>query len=102
MVAVLGVSFIIPLVLMGILFFVFWLITLIDAITRKFKEGNEKILWVLVIILTGIIGSLIYYFVVYRKDKIKTMKWFWWILLILFVLFMVSFIIGMLNSTLIS
>ena len=102
MVAVLGAVFFIPLVLMGILFFVFWLITLIDAITRKFKEGYEKILWVLVIILTGIIGSLIYYFVVYRKDKIKTMKWFWWILLILFVLFMASFIIWMLNPTVIS
>ena len=92
MAVVSGVFLIIPLVLIGILFFVFWLITLIDAFTRKFKENTEKIMWVLAMILTGIIGSLIYYFIVYRKDKTKSMKWFWWTLLILFILFIISFI----------
>ena len=86
------IFFIISLILMGILFFVFWIITLVDAIKRKFGKENEKLIWILVIVLTGVIGSLIYYFVVYKQDKTKTLKWFWWTALILFILLIVSFI----------
>jgi uncharacterized membrane-anchored protein len=65
--------------LTGLLFFVFWIIMLIDAITRKFKEDSEKVIWVLVIIFTAFIGALIYYFVVY--EKYKTLAWFWYALI---------------------
>jgi uncharacterized BrkB/YihY/UPF0761 family membrane protein len=51
--------------------FVFWILMLIDCVKRKFKEDSEKIVWVLVIIFTGIIGALIYYFIVKVKDKKK-------------------------------
>ncbi len=47
--------------------FIFWLFMLIDCVKRNFKEDSEKIVWVLVIIFTGIIGALIYYFVVKKK-----------------------------------
>jgi len=50
---------------------VFWILMLVDCVKRKFKEDVEKIVWVLVIILTGIIGALIYYFIVKVKDKKK-------------------------------
>jgi hypothetical protein len=42
---------------------------LIDCIKRKFKEDSDKIVWVIVIIFTGVIGALIYYFIVKTKDK---------------------------------
>ena len=71
-----------PLIIIGILFFLFWIIMLVDSATRKFKESSDKIIWVLIIILTGILGSLIYYLVVYRKDKTKSLVWFWKTLLI--------------------
>jgi cytochrome bd-type quinol oxidase subunit 2 len=72
----------IPLFLLfGLLFFVFWIIMLVDSATRKFKEDSEKIVWVIVIVFTGIIGALIYYFVVYIKNN--SLKWFWITLLIL-------------------
>ena len=70
-----------PLFLLGLLLFVFWIIILVDAITRKFKSESDKIVWVIVVILLGIIGAFVYYFVVYYKDKTKSLKWFWWTLL---------------------
>jgi hypothetical protein len=42
---------------------------LVDCVKRKFKDDSEKIVWLLVVILTGIVGSLVYYFVVKRKEK---------------------------------
>ena len=51
--------------------FVFWILMLVDCVKRKFKEGSDKIVWVLVIIFTGLIGALIYYFIVKVKDKRK-------------------------------
>ena len=78
-----GLAFI-PLIIIGILFFVFWIIILIDAVTRKFKEDSEKIVWVIVIIFASFIGALIYYFIVYRKYK--SLMWFWITLLILVIL----------------
>ena len=49
--------------------FVFWILMLIDCIKRKFKEESEKIVWILVIIFAGIIGALIYYFIVKHKKR---------------------------------
>ncbi len=53
---------------------VFWLWMLIDCLKRpddKFAFGGNyaKIIWVLVIIFTGFIGALIYYFLIKREDK---------------------------------
>jgi len=50
--------------------FAFWIVMLIDAI--KNSPEKEKIVWVLVIIFTHIIGALVYYFVEKRpKNKAK-------------------------------
>lgn len=49
--------------------FVFWIIMLIDAIKRDYDKSDDKIIWILVIVFIGIIGAIIYYFVVKRKDK---------------------------------
>lgn len=54
---------------LAIAVFVFWILMLIDCVKRQFKGDSEKIVWVLVIIFTGIIGALIYYFIVKAKDK---------------------------------
>jgi hypothetical protein len=48
--------------LIGLAAFAFWIWMLIDAISNL-PSGNEKIVWVLVIVFTGIIGALIYFFV---------------------------------------
>ncbi len=42
---------------------VFWVVELIDAARRQFSEPNMKVVWMLVILFTHILGALIYYFV---------------------------------------
>ncbi|MFH1290837.1 MAG: PLDc N-terminal domain-containing protein [Nanoarchaeota archaeon] len=53
----------------AILSMVLWIWMIVDCAKRKFKNDNDKILWILVIVLAGIIGAIIYYFVVKHKNK---------------------------------
>lgn len=53
----------------GIFAFVFWILMIVDVAKRNFKNENDKIMWILIVILTGIIGALIYYFMVKKKNK---------------------------------
>jgi hypothetical protein len=39
---------------------VFWIMTLIDCASNEPSEGNEKIVWILVIIFAHFLGALIY------------------------------------------
>ncbi|MEM1356388.1 MAG: PLD nuclease N-terminal domain-containing protein [Planctomycetota bacterium] len=41
----------------------FWIWMLIDCAQRDFPGDNDKLIWILVIVLAGAIGALIYYFV---------------------------------------
>ena len=50
--------------LIGIIVFVFWLWMIIDCARRNFKNMAEKIVWLLITILGGWIGALIYLLVV--------------------------------------
>ena len=59
-----------PIALIGLLLSVLWVWMLIDVLTNEPSEGNDKVIWVLVIILTGGIGALIYYFV-RRPERIR-------------------------------
>jgi len=49
--------------IIGLISFVFWIWMLIDAIQNPSLVGNQRIVWVLVIIFVPCIGALIYYFV---------------------------------------
>lgn len=46
----------------GLALFAFWIWMLIDAVRRDFP-GNEKIVWILVIVLLQALGALVYFFV---------------------------------------
>jgi len=54
---------------LGILALVFWIFMIVDVAKRKFKEENDRIMWILIIIFTGIIGALIYYFMIKKPNK---------------------------------
>ena len=41
----------------------FWIWMLVDCLKHEPPEGNDKMIWVLVIVLTNWIGALIYFFV---------------------------------------
>jgi hypothetical protein len=66
----LGVLLLILIIIAIIVFaLIFWIIMLVDSIKHKYKDKDDKIIWVLVIALLGIIGAIIYYFVVKIEDK---------------------------------
>ena len=57
-----------PLVLLlglafGLAVTVFWVWMIVDCATKEPSEGNDKVVWLLVILLTNWIGALIYYFI---------------------------------------
>jgi len=58
----------------GILLFVFWIWMIIDCAKRDFKKENEKIIWILVIVLLSVLGATVYYFAVKFQDKNKAKK----------------------------
>ena len=69
-----GAFLILLLVILGAALIVLWLWMLIDCLKRpddKFAYGgnNAKLIWIIVIIFTGLIGALIYYFLIKKTDK---------------------------------
>ena len=60
----------IPLMLLALALMVFWVWMLVDCATKEPSAGNEKIIWILVIIFTHWIGALIY-FLVRRPQRKK-------------------------------
>jgi prolipoprotein diacylglyceryltransferase len=55
----------------GILGTIFWIWMIVDcAQNEPSDQGNDKVIWILVIILAGLIGAAIYYFV-RRPERMK-------------------------------
>lgn len=48
--------------LIGLVGTVFWIWMIIDCATKERSEGNDKVIWILIILLTHLIGALIYFF----------------------------------------
>ena len=61
------------LLLILVLGFLFWLWMLVDCVTKESSQGNDKLVWVLVIVLTNIIGAVIY-FVVRRPQRFAELR----------------------------
>jgi len=47
----------------GLVGTIFWIWMLIDCATKERNQDNEKIVWILIILFTHLIGALIYFFV---------------------------------------
>ena len=39
----------------------FWIYTIVDIVKSNFQDETTKIIWLLVVVLIGILGSLIYW-----------------------------------------
>ena len=63
LVALLPFVIFIPLVLIGLALTVFWIWMLVDCATKEPSAGNDKIVWILVIVFTHWLGALIYFLV---------------------------------------
>ena len=73
MVDIVGIGFVIVSLLMALLGLAatgFWIWMLIDCVTNEPSEGNNKIIWILIIIFTHGLGALIYFFV-RRPERIR-------------------------------
>ena len=55
--------FFVPLMLIGVLGTVFWIWMIVDCALHESSTGNDKTVWILVILFTHLIGALLYYFV---------------------------------------
>lgn len=49
---------------------IFWIWMLIDCATKEPDEGNDKIVWILILIFTHVVGALIY-FLVRRPQRLR-------------------------------
>lgn len=63
------VIFVLIAFLISIASFAFWIWMLIDCVTNEPSEGNDKVIWLLLIIFLGAIGALIY-FLARRQNRI--------------------------------
>ena len=41
---------------------IFWVVMLVDAVRREFRDSTMKLVWVLVLLFTNLLGTIIYYF----------------------------------------
>ena len=53
---------------------VFWIVMIVDCAKREFDSEGEKVAWILVVVLVGFVGAIIYYFVGKRRGKKKRKK----------------------------
>lgn len=60
---------IVPVLAMALLGFIFWLWMLIDCLTNEPSEGNDKLVWVLVIFFGNFLGAILYFFI-RRKERL--------------------------------
>ena len=49
---------------------IFWVWMLIDCATKEPDQGNDKIVWILVILFTHWVGALIY-FLIRRPERMR-------------------------------
>ena len=51
-------------VIIAVLVLIFWIWMIVDCAKRKFKNDAEKIVWLVVIVLLGWLGALVYLIVI--------------------------------------
>ena len=66
--------FMLLMIITGIILAVFWIWMIIDCAKREFKNENEKVIWIIVIVLLNVLGATVYYFAVKFQDKNKIKK----------------------------
>lgn len=69
----LGILAALIIIVAAIFLTVFWVLMIIDAVKREFDSDGEKVAWVLIVILIGLLGAIIYYFAV-KKNAKKVIK----------------------------
>ena len=58
-----GASFMLFFLLLALTGTVFWIWMIVECATKEPSQGNDKIVWILIIVLAHWLGALLYYFV---------------------------------------
>ena len=69
-----GAFFIVFWIIIVVLFlagFIFWIWTIIDCARREFPQENDKLLWILILVFLGVLGSIIYVIVGRKKGTLS-------------------------------
>ena len=53
--------------ILGLAAFAFWIWMLVDCLTSKRLDSNDRLLWVLLIVFLGVLGAILYFFI--KKNK---------------------------------
>lgn len=56
-----GLAFFPVMVALGVFAAIFWIVMLADCAMNEPDQGNNKIIWVVIIVFTGVIGAALYY-----------------------------------------
>ena len=59
-----------PFGIIGLLLSIFWIWMIVDCATNEPGNNNDKVVWILVIVFTHIVGALIY-FLIRRPERIR-------------------------------
>jgi hypothetical protein len=57
-------------ILFGIAGTVFWIWALVDCATKEPNEGSQKVVWIIVILLTHFLGAILYV-LIRRPDRLR-------------------------------
>ena len=58
-----GTSFMLFFFFLAVTALIFWISMIVECATKEPSQGNDKIVWIVIIIFAQLIGALIYYFV---------------------------------------
>jgi hypothetical protein len=58
-------------VVLAVLVFALWLWMIIDCAKKKKFQNGDSVMWILLLVLTGPIGMILYYFMEVRRGKGK-------------------------------
>ena len=61
-------------IIIAVLVFIFWIWMIVDCAKRRFRNDAEKIIWLIVIVLLGWLGALVYLIVVRNINPSGLMK----------------------------
>ena len=56
---------------LGLLAMAFWIWMLVECATKESGSGNEKLIWVLILLFTHLLGALIYCFIRRPRRKVE-------------------------------
>ncbi|MBZ5492757.1 MAG: PLD nuclease N-terminal domain-containing protein [Acidobacteriia bacterium] len=58
-----GTSFMLFFFCLAVTALIFWIWMIVECATKEPSQGNDKIVWIVIIVFAQVIGALIYYFV---------------------------------------